>query len=159
MGLRTQNRELSLTLSVRSLILCFLAMSFSIFVNGQGQTRTKKQITKQYFVNGNLRSITETRTTLPRYIDPMNFYKKTKVVVTEYDSVTTKKTREWTRVTKIGKDGKPCYEIYYEEIKYDSLGNRVTYNMSRCDKKKSCFKEYKNGKLVFTRIQKRRKRK
>ena len=105
-----------------------------------------------------MKSITETRTTLPKYIDPLNFYKKTKVIVTEYDSLTSNKTKEWTRITKIGKDGKPCYEIYYEEIQYDSTGHRVIYMMSRCDKKKAIFKEYKNGKLVFTRINKRRKR-
>lgn len=143
---------------MRPLILCIFFQMLSLFVYGQGQTRTKKQITRQYFGNGNVKSITETRTTLPKFIDPLNFYKKTKVIVTEYDSLTAKKSREWTRITKIGKDGKPCYEIFYEEINYDSTGRRVTYTLSKCDKKRAIFKEYKNGKLVFTRIQKRRKR-
>lgn len=142
---------------MRALILCMFFVMLSPFIYGQGQTRTKKQVSRQYFINGNLKSITETRTTLPKYIDPLNFYKKTKVIVTEYDSITMKKLREWTRVTKIGKDGKPCYEIFYEEINYDSAGNRVTYTMSKCDKRRFIFKEYKNGKLTFTRIQKRRK--
>ncbi len=78
--------------------------------------------------------------------------------MTEYDSVLTRKTREYTRITKLGRDGKPCYEILYEEVNYDSAGNRVNYTKSHCDRRKAIFKEYKAGKLVFTRINKRRKR-
>lgn len=103
--------------------------------------------------------MTETWTTLPKFIDPMNFYRKTKVNVIEYDSLTTLKKKEWTRVTKIGKDGKPCHELFYQEINYDSTGQRLNYTSSKCDKRRFVFKEYKDGKLVFTRIQKRRKRK
>jgi len=143
---------------VRQLILLLLFLILTAPLFSQGQTRTKKQVVKQYFLNGRIKSITETRTTLPKYIDPLNFYKKTKVIVTEYDSLSNKKSRQLTRVTKLGRDGKPCYEIFFEEIKYDSNGERVTYNMSKCDKRKTMFKEYKGGKLVFTRIQKRRKR-
>jgi hypothetical protein len=143
---------------VRTLIFICLLLSLSAKLSAQGQTRTKRDVSKQYFSNGHLKSVTETRTTLPRYIDPLNFYKKTKVIVTEYDSLSTHKTRQWTRITKIGKDGKPCYEIYFEEIRYDASGNRMTYQSNRCDKRRSTFKQYNDGKLEFIRIQKRRKR-
>lgn len=125
----------------------------------QGQTRTRKQVTKQYYLNGNLKSITAVSTTLPRYIDPMNFYKKTKVEVTEFDSLSKNMTRQFIRITKIGKDGKPCYEIYYEETIYDKFGNKKTYLKSRCDKQRSKFIQYKEGRVEFIQIHKRRKRK
>lgn len=125
----------------------------------QGQTRTRKQVTKQYYLNGNLKSITAVSTTLPRYIDPMNFYKKTKVEVTEFDSLSKSMTRQFTRITKIGKDGKPCYEIFYEETIYDKFGNKKTYLRSRCDKQRSKFIQYKEGRVEFIQIHKRRKRK
>lgn len=125
----------------------------------QGQTRTRKQVTKQYYLNGNLKSITAVSTTLPRYIDPMNFYKKTKVEVTEFDSLSKNMTRQFTRITKIGKDGKPCYEIFYEETIYDKFGNKKTYLRSRCDKQRSKFIQYKEGRVEFIQIHKRRKRK
>src|SRR5688572_20284171 len=114
---------------MRPLILVlFLLLNSVLF--GQGQTRTRKEVSKKYYVNGNVKSVAETYTTLPKYIDPMNFYKKTKVVVVEFDSLTTQKKKEWTRIFKIGKDGKPCHEIFYEEINYDQFGNRTSYQRS-----------------------------
>jgi hypothetical protein len=138
------------------LIIGILALNFSLY--GQGQTRTTKKISKNFYGNGQVKSVSETWTTLPKYIDPMNFYKKTKVFVTEFDSLTHRKVKEWTRVFKIGKDGKPCHEIFYEEITYDAFGNRVTYMKSRCDKRKSKYKQYKNGKVDFVQVVKHRKR-
>lgn len=138
------------------LILLFFTPTLSW---SQGQTRTKTQVTKQYYLNGNLKSITAVSTTLPRYIDPMNFYKKTKVEVTEFDSLSKNMTRQFTRITKIGKDGKPCYEIFYEETIYDKFGNKKTYLRSRCDKQRSKFVQYKEGHVEFIQIHKRRKRK
>jgi len=143
---------------VRPLILLSFLTLLNISLFGQGQTRTTKQTTKKYYVNGNLKSIAETHTTLPKYIDPLNFYKKTKVCVIEYDSLTTHKVKEWTRITKFGKDGKPCHEIFYEEINYDQFGNRVNYARSRCDKRKAKYKQYKNGKVDFVQVVKHRKR-
>lgn len=88
----------------------------------------------------------------------MNFYKKTKVSVVEYDSLLTNKVKEWTRIFKIGKDGKPCHEIFYEEITYDQFGNRVTYSRTRCDKRRAKYKKYKDGKVDFIQVVKHRKR-
>lgn len=140
-------------------ILLILSFLVPAHLWSQGQTRTKTQVTKQYYLNGNLKSITAVSTTLPRYIDPMNFYKKTKVVVTEFDSISKGMTRQFTRITKIGKDGKPCYEIFYEETVYDKFGNKKTYLKSRCDKQRSKFIQYKEGHVEFIQIHKRRKRK
>lgn len=143
---------------MRPLLLTFGMFLACIALYGQGQTRTTKQIAKNYYVNGNLKSVSETWTTLPRYIDPMNFYKKTKVFVMEYDSLSKQKVKEWTRIFKIGKDGKPCHEIFYEEITYDQYGNRVTYMKSRCDKRKAKYKQYKDGKVDYIQVVKHRKR-
>jgi hypothetical protein len=143
---------------MRPLIVVLLCFGLNLALHSQGQTRTTKQITKKFYGNGNVKSIAETSTTLPKYIDPLNFYKKTKVVVVEYDSVSTNKIKEWTRIFKIGKDGKPCHEIFYEEITYDKFGNRVSYMKSRCDKRKAKYKQYKNGKVDFIQVVKRRKR-
>lgn len=143
---------------MRSLIVVILCFGLNIALLSQGQTRTSRKVTKNFYGNGNVKSISETSTTLPKYIDPMNFYKKTKMVVTEFDSITTLKVKEWTRIFKIGKDGKPCHEIFYEEIVFDQYGNRVTYMKSRCDKRKSKYKQYKNGKVDFIQVVKRRKR-
>lgn len=143
---------------MRAIFIIFFLFALIAQANAQGQTRTKKQVVKAYFANGKLKSVTTTHTTLPKFIDPMNYYRKTKVNIMEYDSLTAIKTREVTRITKIGKDGNPCFELFFEEIKYDEFGHRSTYAMSRCDKKKFVFKQYADGKLVFTRINKRRKR-
>lgn len=140
-------------------LITILLLMVPAVLCGQGQTRTKTQVTKQYYLNGNLKSITAVSTTLPRYIDPMNFYKKTKVEVTEFDSLSKNMTRQFTRITKIGKDGKPCYEIFYEETVYDKFGNKKTYLRSRCDKQRSKFVQYKEGHVEFIQIHKRRKRK
>ncbi len=143
---------------MRSLIVVLLCFGLNIALFGQGQTRTTKKITRNFYGNGNVKSIAETSTTLPLYIDPLNFYKKTKVCVIEFDSVSTNRTKEWTRIFKIGKDGKPCHEIFYEEITYDKFGNRISYMKSRCDKRKSKYKQYKNGQVDFIQVVKRRKR-
>lgn len=139
-------------------IFILLSLLFSLQGYSQGQTRTKKVTNKLFYKNGNIKSVAVTRTTLPKYMDPMNFYRKISVKVTEYDSLDRHKTREYSRTTKIGNDGTPCYEIYFEEIVYDTFGHRISYTMTKCDKRKSVFKEYSQGKLVFTRISKRRRR-
>src|ERR1051325_5936665 len=92
-SLRTPNSHLSLTLNVRPLLLTFGMLIACIALHGQGQTRTTKQMARNYYVNGNLKSVSETWTTIPRYIDPMNFYKKTKVYVMEYDSLSKQKVK------------------------------------------------------------------
>jgi|GEM_PF-1978714 len=150
--------QLSLYLIVRISGLIFVFLLLSVGAFSQGQTRTKKQVSTKYYANGNVKSVAETWTTLPRYVDPMNFYKKTKVFVVEYDSITKGKQKEWTRIFKIGKDGKPCHELFYEEITYDQYGNRINYQCSRCDKRKAKYKHYKDGKVEFIQVVKHRKR-
>jgi hypothetical protein len=140
-------------------VLLIVVLLLPTFSFSQGQTRTKKQITKQYYTDGNLKSVTTVSTTLPKYIDPANFYKKTKVEVTEFDSISHVIKRKFKRVTKIGNDGKPCYELLFEETVYDQFGNKQTYVRTRCDKQRSKFIQYKGGQVEFIRIQKRRKRK
>ena len=142
---------------ISGLILLCSLLTFEAF--GQGQTRTKKQTNTNYYLNGNVKSVAETWTTLPKYIDPMNYYKRTKIFVIEYDSITKAKVKEWTRIFKIGKDGKPCHEILYEEITYDKFGNRVAFQRTRCDKRKAKYKQYKDGKVEFIQVVKHRKRK
>jgi hypothetical protein len=116
-----------------------------------------KTVSKEYFLNGRIKAITIVVITMPRNIDLFNFYKKTKVSRTEFDSLTSRKVRETVRITKLGHGGKPCYEIYFKQIDYDENGKRTRFQEFTCDKKKTKVKEYSDGEVIHVRIQKRRR--
>lgn len=116
-----------------------------------------KTISKEYYANGKLKSVTKTRVTVPRNIDPFNFYKRTKTERVDFDSATGRRIRETTKITMVGNSGRRCYEVYLRQIDYDLAGNRVRFEKSKCDKSKSKVKEYQNGKVAFIRKQKRRR--
>lgn len=119
-----------------------------------GKTKT---VQKEYYTNGNIRAVIITVVTTPMHADLFNFYKQTKILRTEFDSVISRKTKETVRITKLGRGGKPCYEIYYKEIDYDKNGRRTHYEKSHCDKGRSKIKEYENGEVSFISIQRRKR--
>jgi hypothetical protein len=113
---------------------------------------------KEYFANGNVKSVTVTKVKTPRNIDLFNFYKETKVIRTEFDSLTGRKIMHSVRVTKVGIGGKHCYEYSSLRIDYDENGKRKRYEKSKCDKHYFMYKEYVDGKVSFIHIEKKRRR-
>ncbi|MBI3510066.1 MAG: hypothetical protein HY064_05345 [Bacteroidetes bacterium] len=124
----------------------------------QAQTRTRRHVVREKYANGNTKTITKTKVTTNLYVDLFNFYKKTTVICTEFDSITGKRIKHTERITKNGMSGKHCYEIYYQQIDYDKDGNRVHFEETWCDKRRNHTIEYENGKAVFIHIEKRRRR-
>lgn len=139
-------------MNIRANVILVLAFCLFVF-----PLCAKKTINKEYYTNGNIKAVTTVRVTVPRNIDPFNFYKKTRTERTEFDSISGRKTKETVRTTMVGNSGRRCYEVYYKQIDYDASGNRIRFQKSSCDKSKSKIKEYENGKLTFIRIQKRRR--
>ena len=116
-----------------------------------------KTISKEYYANGRIKAVIVTVVTIPPHPDIFNYFKKTKISRTEFDSLLSRKVKETVRITKLGKGGRPCYEYYYREIDYDKNGNRTHYEKSDCDKSKEIVKEYENGKVIFIHEKRRRK--
>lgn len=114
---------------------------------------------KEYFANGNVKSVTVTKVKTPRNIDLFNLYKETKVIRTEFDSLSGRKIMHSERTTKIGMGGKHCYEYSSLRIDYDENGKRKRYVKSKCDKHHYISKDYVNGKVTFTHIEKKRRKK
>src|SRR6185436_1571742 len=79
----------------------------------------KHFVKKEYYANGKIKSVTKTKVKYPRNIDLFNFYKKTIVVRTEYDSISSNKINHSKRITKVGIGGKHCYEYFYKNIEYN----------------------------------------
>lgn len=122
-------------------------------------TDTQRPAAKtEYFANGNVKSVTVVKVKTPRNIDLFNFYKQTKIIRTEFDSISGRKILHTVRTTKVGIGGKHCYEYSSIRIEYDENGNRKQYEKSKCDKNYYIRKEYVNGKLNFTHIEKGHRR-
>jgi hypothetical protein len=131
-------------------VLCTLLYGFSMHAQ---TTRTRREIQKTYWPNGTIKTVTVIKTTTGKYVDLFNFYKKTNVKQTDFSEQGIK-TRKTVRVTKLGRGGKPCYEIFSSQTDYDERGNKTRYEESQCDKNKTKLKVYQNGKLIFVRIHK-----
>lgn len=112
----------------------------------------------EYFANGNVKSVTVIKIKTPRNIDLFNFYKETKIIRTEFDSLTGRKIMHSVRVTKVGIGGKHCYEYSNKRIDYDENGKRRRYEKSKCDKHYYMYKNYVNGKVSFIHVEKKRRR-
>ena len=144
------------------LLLLILTLALPLQVM-YAQTRSKPSKSpmerKEYFANGKVKSITVTKIKTPRNVDLFNLYKQTKVIRTEYDSLSGNKKMHSERTTKIGVGGKHCYEYSSLRIEYDANGKRKRYERSKCDKHYYICKDYVNGKVAFIHIEKKRRKK
>lgn len=136
---------------------CMLVLlSFSGIGKLAAQPKTNREVIREFFPGTQqLKTLTEVKITRNMHGDLFNFYKKTTVSRTEFtaNGKPVKKTR---RITKIGRSGKPCYELYSKEILYNENGQRHRYERYRCDKNTSLVKEYRDGKVVAVRKLKKR---
>ena len=142
-------------------LLCIMALPLQVmYARTPGISGSREPLERtEYFANGNVKSITVTKVKTPRNIDLFNLYKETKVIRTEFDSLTGNKIMHTVRVTKIGMGGKHCYEYSSLRIDYDENGKRKRYERSKCDKHYYIRKDYVNGKVSFIHIEKKRRRK
>ncbi|TND05546.1 MAG: hypothetical protein FD123_3626 [Bacteroidetes bacterium] len=137
------------------LILASFLLLFSAVVPAQPKTNT--EVTREYFPGTEkLKKVTEVRITRNMHGDIFNFYKKTTVRQTEFTELG-KPVRSTKRITKLGRSGKPCYELFSEETVYDETGRPKHYEKMKCDKQRQTIKEYANGKVIFIRKLKRRR--
>ncbi len=127
--------------------------------NGYSANDPKPSEQKEFFANGKVKSVTVVKISTPRHIDLFNFYKKTKVERTEFDSITGNCISHTVRITKVGIGGKHCHELYYKRADFDRNGKRTRFEKSSCDRNKRKYIDYVNGKRTFVHIEKRRKRK
>ena len=148
---------------VRKTLLLLLILAFPLhhlFAQDSLRRIVKNPIiSKEFYKNGNLKSVTKIKTQVPRNSDLFNYYKKTKVVRTVYDSITGRKKMFSVRITKAGVGGKHCYEYFYKKIDYDDTGKRTRFEKSSCDKNRYKFIIYKNWKKDFIHIERKRVRK
>jgi hypothetical protein len=134
-------------------IICLL-----ISVSLSAQTTRHKEEHIDYYPDGkSVMRVTVTITKRNTFVDLYNYYKQTTTTVTEF-SRQGNKTEQTKRITKLGNTGKPCYEIYYRQTLYDPKGRRTKYEKYECDKRLSVQKEYEEGKVVFIREHRRKKR-
>jgi hypothetical protein len=130
-----------------------------LFARTHSATDTQRPAAKtEYFANGNVKSVTVVKVKTPRNIDLFNFYKKTKIIRTEFDSLSGAKIAHSVRVTKVGVGGKHCYEYSSVQINYDENGKRKSYEKSKCDKNYYIRKDYVNGKVSFIHVEKGHRR-
>ncbi|CAN5765006.1 hypothetical protein BH11BAC7_BH11BAC7_13500 [soil metagenome] len=144
------------------IFLLFLTLAFPLHeINAQTRRAPSKSPMerKEYFANGNVKSVTVTKVKTPRNIDLFNLYKETKVIRTEFDSLSGRRIMHTERTTKIGMGGKHCYEYSSLRIDYDENGKRKRYEKSKCDKHYFISKDYVNGKVTFVHIEKKRRKK
>lgn len=140
---------------LKSFFLLLITLAFPLQEMHAGIHRTE---VKEYFANGKIKSVTITKVRTPRIIDLFNFYKETKVIRTEFDSISGNKTFHSVRITKVGMGGQHCYEKYSLKITYDENRKRKYYEESKCDKHYLMYKNYVDGKVIFIHIEKKRKR-
>ena|ERR1041385_6284288 len=140
----------------------FLLLAFPLLVVAQNTTVEKPGnpfIKKEFYSNGKLKRVTKTKVKTPRNIDLFKFFKKTTVIINEYDSITSEKILYSKRITKVGIGGKHCYEYFFKCLTYSSTGKRIRFEKSHCDKNRYMYKEYTNGKVSFIHKEKVKRRK
>lgn len=133
-----------------------LACLFPVLLCAQ-TTRHKEQHIDYFPGTQQPKTLTVIITKRNRFVDLYNYYKQTTTVTTAFSENGTRLS-ETRRITKLGNTGKPCYELYYREILFDPKGRRTRYEKYECDKRTSVLKEYENGKVVFIREHRRKKR-
>ncbi|HET6990861.1 MAG TPA: hypothetical protein VFJ43_06030 [Bacteroidia bacterium] len=141
---------------VLKFLFALLTVAFSL---QDMHAAVRRSVAKEFYANGKLKSLTITKVRTPRNIDLFNFYKETKIIRTEFDSITGNKTMHSVRVTKVGIGGKHCYEYSSRLIDYDANEKRKYFEKSKCDKHKFMYKDYVDGKVSFIHIERKRRRK
>lgn len=142
---------------MKAKLFLLLVIMMPVLCVGRTGTFVKKEIKKEFYENGNIKRVTKVRVRRTKQFDLYNFYKRTAVSVTEFSEEGNVRSRE-RFITKIGDSGRPCYELVTIKISYHPNGKVRTYDKWSCDKKKGIYKEYdEGGKLVFTRINKRKR--
>lgn len=136
----------------------FLLFLMGVSLPLSAQLNRKREVTNSYYANGALAKTVVVKTSTTRNIDPYNYYKKTRTTVITFDSITGLQQERQYRVTKLGRDGKHCYELYSSVTTYDQQGRKRKVEVRKCDKSYTKTEEYLDGKLVFVRIFKTRKR-
>lgn len=147
-------KALSLKHPMRVLLIISLFLSVSL----AAQTTRRKEQHIDYYPDGRtVKRVTVIVTKRNTFVDLYNYYKQTTTIITEF-SLQGNKTEQTKRITKLGNTGKPCYELYYRQTLYDPKGRRTRYEKYECDKRLSVQKEYEEGKVVFIREHRRKKR-
>jgi antitoxin component YwqK of YwqJK toxin-antitoxin module len=140
------------------LITVLLILPFLTIAGEVTGTKVKRETKKEFHQNGNVKKITKTRIRRSKQFELYNFYKRTAITVYEFSETGTLLSKEKT-VTKVGDSGRPCFEIVTLKTTYYPNGKIRTKDKWICDERKGVYKEYDgDGKLQFTRINKRRRR-
>jgi hypothetical protein len=142
---------------MRACILIAFFLCIPLLGMSRTGTTVKTEVKREFYSNGQVKRIVKTRIRRTKHFELYNFYKRTAITITEFNENGTIKSRDKI-ITKVGDTGRPCFEVVTLKIEYNSNGTRKTYDKWICDKHKGIYKEYdENGKLVFTRISKKRK--
>lgn len=142
----------------KNALFCFFVL---LLVSGSSllhaQPKTKRDVTREFFPGTQqLKTLTEVKITRNMHGDLFNYYKKTTVRRTEF-TINGKPVKKTRRITKLGRSGKPCYELFSKEILYNENGQRKRLEQYKCDKNTSLIKEYRDGKVVAVRKLKKRR--
>jgi hypothetical protein len=138
--------------------LQFLLFTMCGSLSLSAQLNRKREVSNSFYANGALAKTVIVKTSTTRNIDPYNYYKKTRATIITFDSITGMQQERIYRVTKLGRDGKHCYELYACTTTYDQQGRKRRVEIRKCDKSYTKTEDYQDGKLVFVRIFKTRKR-
>lgn len=129
-------------------LLFLLLLSIGLFAAAlPAQLRTTSKTDKTFYANGQLQSLTTTRTTTRRRPDLFNHYVKVKVTNTLYDSLGTRRQHS-VRVLQHANEGRPCRELRLRQTDYDARGKLLRREKTRCDHQRSRVREYRNGKCI-----------
>ena len=136
---------------MRSLVVIFFLLAGLPAI---AQTVRHRTHDVEYFPNSNhVKKVTVTLIKRNKFVDLYNYYKLTKVTVTEFN-FEGEKLSVLHRTTRQGV-GHTCYEVYVSQLFFDPQGRKKHFESSTCDKRESVMKEYKEGKLVFERKHKK----
>lgn len=140
------------------LLLAFPLQHVSAQMASDAGHKNSGSVSREFYANGKIKSVTKTKIRFPRNIDLFNFYKKTIVIRTEYDSVSSNKMMFSKQITKVGIGGKHCHEYFYKRIDYNQEGKRLRFEKAHCDKMRNKYIVYVNGKKNFIHIERPRKK-
>lgn len=129
-------------------VLIFIITTGSVFA----QNKRNRKITREYYDNGMPKKTTVVKTFERAVFEPGNYYKRTKIWVTEYYETGKIKSEEYKK-TWLGTSGNGCYEMVHKTKQYNEAGKIVFDEVTECDRGKITNRYYNNaGKVTFIRI-------
>ncbi|GAB4134401.1 MAG: hypothetical protein Fur0041_07640 [Bacteroidia bacterium] len=137
--------------------LLFTVIVCLLFTVCQAQGRVTKKLVKEYYADGSVKSVKKIKERRNINVDPYNYYKKTRVEITLFDSLSGVKYYHSLKITIIGEPSSHhCIQKLERKTYYDSKGRKMKEEVMKCDEGYRKLVIYNKGRKSFISINKRR---